>query len=253
MKKIIVFIVFIVFFTPVLLQAQQKFEGMVQYLVTQNWAKKLAAVPYISQQQKERAAYMWGNRSEWKQYANLYFTENVSKYEDSEEKADPREDNSYSWRKELFFMKRDFENNTMSDAIEHEGQNYLIEDDLEPLEWKIQNDLKEVAGHICMKAFTEDTLKNQKIVAWFAQDIPIKAGPDRFSGLPGMILEIDINEGAMVITANKIDLKKLTTELDLPKKIKSKKIKSADYQAMVKKFIMEKRKEEAFPFWGIRY
>ena len=250
MKKIIVFLFFIL---PIFLKAQQNFEGMVQYLVVQNWSKKLAAVPYISKQAKERSAYMWGNRSEWKMYANLYFTPSMSKYEDSEEKAEKEDEGGYSWRKELFFMKRDFENNKMSDAIEHLGKNYLIEDDIEPIAWKIQNDLKEVAGHICMKAYTEDTLKNQKIVAWFAQDIPIKAGPDRFSGLPGMILEVDINDGAMLITANRIDLRKLTTELDSPKKIKSKKVKNADYQALVKDYIMEKRKEEAFPFWGIRY
>ena len=90
-------------------------------------------------------------------------------------------------------------------------------------------------------------------MAWFAQDMPIKAGPDRFSGLPGMILEIDINDGAMTITANKIELKKLTTELDLPKKIKSKKIKNEAYSNLVKEFILEKRKEESFPFWDIRY
>lgn len=250
MKKIVIILLFI---APAMLQAQQNFEGMVQYLVVQNWAKKLAAVPYISKQQKERAAYMWGNRSEWKEYANLYFTPTVTKYEDSEEKADPNDDDSYSWRKELFFMKRDFDKNTMTDALTHLGKNYLIEDEIQPIEWKIQNDLKEVAGHICMKAFTEDTLKNQKIVAWFAQDIPIKAGPDRFSGLPGMILEVDINDGAMTITANRIDLKKLTTELDLPKKIKSKKIKNEEYQELMKKYIFEKRKEESFPFWGIRY
>ena len=250
MKKIIVFLFFIL---PIFLKAQQNFEGMVQYLVVQNWSKKLAAVPYISKQAKERSAYMWGNRSEWKMYANLYFTPSMSKYEDSEEKAEKEDEGGYSWRKELFFMKRDFENNKMSDAIEHLGKNYLIEDDIEPIAWKIQNDLKEVAGHICMKAYTEDTLKNQKIVAWFAQDMPIKAGPDRFSGLPGMILEVDINDGAMLITANRIDLKKLTIELDLPKKIKSKKVKNIEYQELVKQYIMEKRKEEAFPFWGIRY
>lgn len=249
MKKIFILSLLML---PLFLQAQQQFEGRIQYLVTQNWSKKLAAVPYISQQAKDRSAYMWGNRSEWKMYTELYFTPRVSKYENSEEKAEPDDDN-FSWRKEVFFMKRDFENNTMTDAIELLGKNYLIEDDITPIEWKIQNDLKEVAGHICMKAFTEDTLKNQKIVAWFAQDMPLKAGPDRFSGLPGLILEVDINDGAMVMTANRIDLKKLTTELDLPKKIKNKKIKDAAYQSLVRDFILEKRKEESFPFWGIRY
>ena len=250
MKKIFVFL----FFAPLMLQAQQNFEGTIRYLIIQDWAKKLAAVPYISKQQKERAAYMWGNDSEWKMYATLHFTPTVSKYENSEEKVEARQED-YQWagRKELFFMKRDFDNNTMTNAIQHMGKDYLIEDEIAPIEWKIQNDLKEVAGHICMKAYTEDTLKSQKIVAWFAQDMPIKAGPDRFSGLPGLILEVDINDGAMVMTANKIDLKKLTTELDLPKKIKSKKIKDTEYQALVKTFIMEKRKEESFPFWGIRY
>ena len=121
------------------------------------------------------------------------------------------------------------------------------------MDWKIQNDLKEVAGHICMKAFIEDTLKKQQIVAWFAQDIPLNAGPEHFHSLPGMILEIDINDGAMIISANRIDVKKLTTELNPPKKLKGKKIKQADYTAMIKKHIVEKTKEEQPWFWGIRY
>ncbi len=250
MKKIFLFLIILL---PTSMWAQQSFEGMVRYLVTHNWTKKLEAVPYISKQQKARAAYMWGNDSEWKLYNNLYFNQNTSKFENSEEKPNQKDDDTWAGRKELFFMKRDFAANKMTDAMEFLGKDYLIEDDIQPIDWRIQNDLKEVAGHICMKAFTEDTLKNQKIVAWFAQDIPLNAGPDRFSGLPGLILEIDINDGAMIMSADKIDLKKLTTELDLPKKIKSKKIKSAEFQDLVKKFIFEKRKEESFPFWGIRY
>ena len=250
MKKILLVLMILL---PTATWAQQSFEGVARYLVTHNWTKKLAAVPYISKQQKERSAYMWGNESEWKLYNNLYFTANSSKFENSKEKADPNDDDRWAGRTELFFMKRDFTNNTMTDAMDFLGKSYLIEDDIQPIDWKIQNDLKEVAGHICMKAFTEDTLKNQKIVAWFAQDIHISAGPDRFSGLPGMILEIDINDGAMIMSADKIELKKLTTELDLPKKIKSKKIKYAEYHDLETKFILEKRKEESFPFWGIRY
>ena len=250
MKKI-VFV--LVLFLPFISIAQKTEEGVVRYLVTHNWTKKLAAVPYISKQAKERSAYMWGNDSEWKMYCNMYFNQNTSKFENSEEKADNRDEDTWAGRKEVFFMKRDFAANTMTDAMEFLGKNYLIEDEIQPIDWKIQNDLKEVAGHICMKAFTEDTLKNQKIVAWVAQDIPLSAGPDRFSGLPGLILEVDINDGAMTMTADRIDLKKLTTEMDLPKKIKNKKIKNAEYQELVKKFILEKRKEESFPFWGIRY
>jgi hypothetical protein len=33
-----------------------------------------------------------------------------------------------------------------------------------------------------------------------------------------MILEVDVNDGAMVITADKIELRPLTNEMDLPEK-----------------------------------
>ena len=250
MKKIIIFLILIY---PFMSQAQLQNEGMVQYLVTENWTKKMAAVTFLSKQQKDRMAYMAGNRWEWKTYTNLYFTPTETKYEDSEEKAEPRAEGGYDWRKETFFIKRNFEKNTFQEAYEISGKTYIVEDSLVAMDWKIQNDLKEVAGHICMKAYIEDTLKQQKIVAWFAQDIPFNGGPERFHGLPGMIMEMDINDGAMTIVANRIDYKKLTTELDPPKKLKGKKIKEAEYKAIVKKYIEDSLKEERPWFWGLRY
>jgi GLPGLI family protein len=230
----------------------QPTEGRVRYLIVHNWSKKMAAVDYLSKQQRDRVAYMWGNRSEWKEYANLYFNQTETKYEDSEERAEP-EDEGYSWRKETFFIKRNFQTNMTYDGIETLGKTYIVQDTMRPQNWKIHNDLKEVAGHICMKAFWEDTLKKQKIVAWFAQDIPMPAGPDRFFGLPGLILEIDMNDGAQLITANLIEEKKLATELDPPKKLKGKKVSEADFAAVIKKHMDEKRKAEQPWFWGIRY
>jgi GLPGLI family protein len=250
MKKIIIILVLSM---PLIVEAQQVTEGMVQYLVTHNWTKRMASLTYITPQQKAKQAYMWGNDSEWKEYMNLYFTPTETKYEDSEEKPDRKRENGYDWRKETFFIKRNFEKNTIQEAYELLGKTYIVEDTLLAMDWKIQNDLKEVAGHICMKAFIEDTLKKQQIVAWFAQDIPLNAGPEHFHSLPGMILEIDINDGALLITANRIDVKKLTTELNPPKKLKGKKIKQADFTAMIKKHIIEKTKEEQPWFWGIRY
>jgi GLPGLI family protein len=249
MKKTIIFLILISHFAS---QAQMQNEGMVRYLVTHNWTKKMEAVTFLSKQQKERQAYVWGNRSEWKLYNNLYFTDKETKYEDSEEKAEP-DAGDYNDRKETFFIKRNFEKSTLHEAYEVLGKTYIVEDSLMSMEWKIQNDLKEVAGHICMKAYMEDTMRQQKIVAWFAQDIPFNGGPDRFHGLPGMILEIDINDGALNISANRIDYKKLTTEMDVPKKLKGKKIKEVEYTAMIKKYIDNSQKEERPWFWGIRY
>jgi GLPGLI family protein len=250
MKKILVFLFLA---TSFMASAQQVSEGMVQYLVTRNWTKMMASLTYLTPQQKAKQAYMWGNDSEWKTYMNLYFTPMATKYEDSEEKAERRAEGGYDWRKETFFIKRDFDKNKIQEAYEYLGKTYIVEDTLLAMNWKIQNDLKEVAGHICMKAFIEDTVKKQQIVAWFAQDIPLNAGPEHYHSLPGMILEIDVNDGALLITANKIDLKKLTIELDAPKKLKGKRVKKTDFDALMKKHILDKTKEEMPWFWGVRY
>jgi GLPGLI family protein len=252
--KLLTFILFLLFaWHPVdSLQAQMTSEGMVQYLVTHNWVKKMTALTFLTKQQKDKQAYIWGNRSEQKMYGNLYFTATASKYEDSEEKAE-RDVETWNRRKETFFIKRDFDKGTIQEAYEMNGKTYIVEDSLYNMDWKIQNDLKEVAGHICMKAFTADTIKQLKITAWFAQDIPLSTGPERFYGLPGLILEVDINDGAMVMTANRIDYKKLSTELDPPKKLKGKKIKQAEYTALVKKEIDEWTKAELPWFWNLRY
>lgn len=244
----------LIFFLPLCAFAQEQapLEGAIRYLVIHNWTKKMAAVDYISQQRKERMEYMWGNDAEWKMYANLYFTAAETKYEDSEEKAEA-DDEGWSWRKDAYIIKRNFEKNTQYDVVAMLGKTYIIEDSLRMPEWKIRNDLKEVAGHICMNAYWEDTLKKQKVIAWFAQDIPHSGGPERFCGLPGLILEVDINDGALVITADRIEMKKLDKEMDLPKKLKGKKIKEAEYQDILKKHIAEKRKAEEPYFWGIRY
>ena len=249
-KRTIIVLLFFMMMMPTIMYSQQT-EGCVKYLTSFNWVKMINAAEYLSKQRKEKAAYMWGNRSEWKVYTLLYFSPKQSKFEDSEEKT--AEDNqTYSDRKEVFFMTRDYENNTFFDAIEMLGKVYLVKDSIHPLEWKILNDMKEVAGHVCMNALYTDTLRGQSVIAWFALDIPVQAGPDSFFGLPGLILEVNINNGAKVITAEKIDMKAITEEFKLPKKTKGKQMNEAAYLSVIKKFLDEKKKEEEFP-WGVRY
>ena len=227
-------------------------EGTVRYLVTHNWTKKLQALTYMSKQVKERSAYMWGSRSEWRLYSVLHFTPTQTKYEDSEEDPD-KNDQGYSWRKEMFFVSRNLTENTEYDGLEVNGKKYIVSDSIHCQKWKILNDLKEVAGHLCMNASWEDTIKQQKVMAWFALDIPHTGGPERYCGLPGMILEININDGAMVATADRIEAKTLVKELDLPKKVKGKMVSEVEYQDILHKFISEQTREEQPYFWFIRY
>jgi GLPGLI family protein len=252
-KQILAVVILLLASTVISAKAfSQQNEGVVRYLKTYNWVKMMAAVDYLSKEQIDRVSYMWGNESEWKMYTTLYYSQKQSKYEDSEEKAE-KDYEGYSWRKDAFYITRNFEKNTIKDVLTMLGKVYIIEDTLVAQDWKILNDIKEVAGHICMNASWNDTLKKQKVIAWFALDIPVSTGPEQFCGLPGLILEVDINNGAAIMTADKIDNKTLTTEFDLPKKIKGKKIKEQDYLVILKKHMDDRRQAEEPPFWGVRY
>ena len=249
MKKILFLILL---FCPALVFSQPM-EGRIRYLVTRHWTKMMSHLDYMSKQSRERASYMWGNRSEWKTYSNLYFNETQTKFELSEEKAEPEDEGGYSWRKEMFFIKRDYAKNLQYDGRTLMGKSYLIEDTIAAPKWRILNDLKEVAGHICMNAVMVDTMRKQRIVAWFAQDMVHNGGPENFHGLPGMILEIDVNDGAMILTADLIEMKKLSNELDPPAKLKGKKIKQAEYEKIVKDQIKQRVAEEQPWYWNIPY
>lgn len=225
-------------------------EGVVHYTRTSRWTKIQSTLPFLSKQEKDRMSYMYEGRDEWKEYMVMYFNDKATRYIQDE---DRNNNNGYSWRKEEFMCTRNFATNRLTDVFEILGKVYVVDDSLQPPNWKIQNDLKDVAGHICMKATVEDTVKKQKIVAWFAQDIMHPSGPERYFGLPGMILELDINNGAVVIAAERIEAKKLSNELELPKKLKGKSISETAYQQMVSKIVQEKIKQESNPFWALRY
>lgn len=244
---------FLLLVLPVFLNAQKP-EGHIKFLITQNWAKKMAAVDYMSQQARDRINYMWGgSRAEWKQYAEMYFTIDRTLYFDSEDEAE-REMDAFSYRKDEFYIGRNFATQTAHDVLVFLDKLYILDDSIKTPDWKILNDMKDVAGHICMNAYYYDSLKMQKVIAWYALDIPVPGGPERLCGLPGMILEVDINNGAMIITAESIDMKALTgNELELPKRFKGKKINEEVYRQKLKEYFQERRKAEEPPFWGIRY
>ncbi len=241
----------IIFLTQVNSVFSQTYEGVIKYQTTNNFIKRIAPLNYLSKQEKEKMEYRWGDDAEWKKFNIMYFNEKQSKYIESEEKAEY--ESGYSWSKEKYEIHKFFANKTQKDILEVLGKVYIIEDSLATMKWKIKNDIKEIAGHICMNAVREDSIKLQKFEAWFALDIPIPAGPERSYGLPGLILELDVNKGAMVITAQTITLKKLTNELDFPVKIKGKKITETAYIDIINKRMKEKIKAEEYPYNGIPY
>ena len=111
--------------------------------------------------------------------------------------------------------------------------------------------MKEVAGRICMNASCYDSLKSKEVVAWFALDLPIPAGPDRYCGLPGMIMEINEANGALVYTATNVLLSEEMMEIKKPEvKKKRKVIDYQEYNTIISKYIAECKKMQRPYFWG---
>jgi GLPGLI family protein len=65
---------------------------------------------------------------------------------------------------------------------------FLYEEQLE-LDWKLDSGSKNVLGYACKKARLD--YGGRTWTAWYAPDLPYNAGPYKFKGLPGLILEMD--------------------------------------------------------------
>ena len=67
-------------------------------------------------------------------------------------------------------------------------QDYVYEDELNAQDWQIQDSIKTILNYSCQKA--ECNFRGRQWTAWFASDIPVSDGPWKFSGLPGLIMEV---------------------------------------------------------------
>lgn len=234
----------------------QNTEGVVSYKRKTHWLKIIGRMTFLSQEEKDRAAQTWKNFEEENnaEKMKMAFNANESLYTYAGEQGQT-DDGQYSWRNRELVLYRNFEKDRKTEVEEMLGKNYIVEDSLHTPVWKIGNQIKDVAGYICMRAETEDPIKKQKITAWFAQDIPVPAGPERYSGLPGLILELSLNDGDVLIEATNVTFRKLTPDdLKLPK-LKGKKINDAAYDAIIRQRIAESMSSQRNPYgWGgIRY
>ena len=70
-------------------------------------------------------------------------------------------------------------------------------------EWTLEEDTASFLGHPCQKASCR--WRGRDYVAWFAPDIPIRRGPWKFGGLPGLIMKIHDVDSLYVFEAVAIE------------------------------------------------
>jgi GLPGLI family protein len=142
-------------------------------------------------------------------------------------------------------------------ASEVGGRNFLITDSIKIQPWKLGTETKIIMGHLCHKATRMvpvavgrirtvtmgggnatpvDTTQQTKpreaeAVAWYAEDMISPTGPESYGQLPGVILQLDIDNGQTVYTATEIKKNADPKELKEPKK--GKVITRAEYVKMM--------------------
>lgn len=141
----------------------------------------------------------------------LAFTAIASLYKEveaDEEETDRNGNVRMSMRKPKGEVYYDLSAKKRIEVREMMDKKHRIEGEIKTTAWKITDESKMIHGLPCMKATFEDTSgRKRQLEAWFTPAIPYSIGPENYGGLPGMILEVSINDGEMIYAATKIDYK----------------------------------------------
>jgi GLPGLI family protein len=132
-------------------------------------------------------------------------------------------------------LYNNFTSRTKTEQREFFDKKFIIDDSIRSLKWKMTGETKMILGHNCMKATASQisrrnqmSMENGKmerkeiedtsvVIAWFATDIPVQAGPAEYQGqLPGAILEMDVANGRQTFKAINISTKADLAQIKAP-------------------------------------
>ena len=227
----------------------QNIVGEVEYRYKIFYDKIYSSLPHLTQQERDRIQLTWNNPEGYSTRMKLQFWPEKSIYTYGE----PYEVRSYSWQVEDYFIENNLQDQTFLKYMDQMGKTYVVRGNLNPPKWRVMNEIRDILGHMCMKAVSEDPVKGQKITAWFASDIPVPIGPEEQFGLPGLILAYDINDGMLIVEAEKITFGEPTEIIALPKKMKGREVSGSEYLDLVSEFIKTSTERKQAWMWEIRY
>jgi GLPGLI family protein len=150
----------------------------------------------------------------WNYTNKLYFSHDQALYvkEDAEDKILVNEPNRRSTVTHEYIRYYMDANQKIGIKQKKKGNNQLVRTEF-PLvlpSWKIMSETKIINGYTCTKAVAVlAELGNAE--AWFASKIPVRVGPPKIWGLPGLILEIKCSNG-LEFQLEKLELKPIKPE-----------------------------------------
>lgn len=162
-------------------------------------------------------------------YFTMDFDENHSIYwfaKDADEKTPMMFGGKGPARENI--VKTDFKTNTFTAQKKVYETDFLVSDTTRKLDWKIEDEIRVIAGYPCRKAVTR-ICDSVVIVAFYTDQITVSGGPESINGLPGMILGIAIPRLYTTWFATKVDIgfkEPETQDAKKPKKVTYKELES---------------------------
>lgn len=152
----------------------------------------------------------------------------------------------------------DFNKEWRVEAREFFDKKFIIGDSIRRSNWKLTDETKTILNRNCRKAIGQRVSKRMMmsmnngtmerkeiddtstVIAWFTMDIPVSAGPDMQGQLPGLILELDANNGRTTYTAVEISPKADVAAIKEP--TKGKKVTPVEFTKERNKMMEEMQK-----------
>lgn len=114
------------------------------------------------------------------------------------------------------------------------GENFLVSKN--KLKWKLINESKKIGEYNCLKAIAEVIKpyrgKPKKYIktAWYSPKINAPYGPIGYSGLPGLILELNDGKYKYIVSKIKINLK---SDIKIKSNLKGKKVTEKEMNLLI--------------------
>jgi len=166
---------------------------------------------------------------------NMVFNKEQSNYT-FEKDIEITKGSTFSWGKDPASENKILSNYTTKKVLAEKEifeDTYLVEDSLRKYTWKIEDEVRIIAGYPCRKAVTK-IYDSVVVVAFYSDQLMVSGGPESFNGLPGMILGLAIPRLFTTWFATNVDILPQEPRKFTPIK-KSKKVNNDQLVNIIKK------------------
>ena len=237
----------------------QDFQGIATYKSQRKFDIKLDSTQMNSEMQERMMAMM---KKQFEKTHILTFNKEESIFKEDEQLEAPQRQGMVMVMVETGgsdVMYKNTKEKRYTNQNESFSKLFLIQDELEEINWELGSETKNIGDYTCYKAtfkrevevreggisingdkdLSEDEepeMKEITVTAWYAPEISVSAGPSEYHGLPGLILEV--TDGTTTMLCSKVVLNP-EKAVAIKEPTKGKKITQKKYDVMMEKKMKE--------------